>query len=169
MARFRNAVRAVTGDLTLRLWCGALLLALVATGWLWFENTRSDKVEEARPEAIAAVQTQVAEVLSYDHRSVEDDLASAATHLTGDFKDEFAKLTAELIVPAAHSKQISTQAEVTAVGIVKSTADTATTLVFVTQTTTSKGQKESKIDGSRLVVTLKKVGGDWLISALDPV
>jgi len=41
-------------------------------------------------------------------------------------------------------------------------------LVFLTQTTTAKGNRKS-VSGSRVEVTLKRNGDDWKIAGLRPV
>ena len=54
-------------------------------------------------------------------------------------------------------------------GIVAASTDQVTVLVLLDQTTTSKATKKGRLDGSRDRVVMRKVGGTWLIAALDPV
>lgn len=168
MAGIGNAVRAVSRR-TLVVWLALLVVLAAGVGVLWWIDHDHGQVDDARQAALAAARKQAVEVLSYSHRTVEDDLQRAQDSLTGDFRDEFAQLTADVIVPAATRDGITTKAEVSAAGVVSADADVVKTLLFVSQTTTSKRLSEPKIDGSRLEVTMTRVGDRWLISALDPV
>ena len=49
-------------------------------------------------------------------------------------------------------------------GVVSSTADRATVLLFVDQTTTSNRLEAAKVDQVRVQLTMTKVGGRWLVS-----
>lgn len=42
-------------------------------------------------------------------------------------------------------------------------------LLFLDLTTTSGATKKAQVNGARLRVTMKKVGGQWLVSGLQPV
>ncbi len=173
MAGFRNAVRAVIAaalkDRLVLVW--SLLLVVLATGacWVWGQDREADQVASARTEALSQARTKVATVLSYNFRTVDADIAASTKLLTGDAKKQFESTTAQWVVPASHEARITNTAEVSDAGVIAATEDRVETLVFVTQTTVSKGSKEPKISGTRLAVTMTRVGDSWLISILDPI
>jgi Mce-associated membrane protein len=169
MARLHHAVRAVTGTRVLCAWLVAVVTLAAVAGWTWHQQQRSQHVEDARGEALTAARTSVPKLLSYHAASVDQDLAAAQKLLTGSFRDEFGDLAQQLIAPAAHRRHITTSASVRTAGVVDGTADEVKALLFVSQSTTSDRSATTKVDGSRLEVTMRRVDGRWLIAAMDPV
>jgi len=55
-----------------------------------------------------------------------------------------------------------------AAGVVSGDGDQVVVLLFLTQTTTAKGDRSS-VSGSRVEVTLKRTGDDWKIAGPQPV
>lgn len=186
MAGRRNAVRAVrglwkagparilgrAGALSRRAvvsWAVAVVMLAAGVGVLWWVDNRHDGVDDARGAAVAAAQKLVAEVLSYDHRTADDDLQRARASLTGSFREEFTELSGSLVLPAAKKDGITTRAEVVSSGAIRASSDEVVVLLFVNQTTSSKKIKDTKVDGSRLEVSMRPVDARWLISNLKPV
>jgi Mce-associated membrane protein len=164
-----SVLTCVRKDRLIRGWSVLLVLLVVGTSWLWWQNRQADAIDEARAEALAEARTKVASVLSYNHRTVEADIAASAEYLTGDAKRQFEATTAQWVVPASLDAEITNTAEVVDAGVVSATEDRVETLVFVTQITVSKATDEPKISGSRLAVTMTREGDSWLISVLDPI
>jgi Mce-associated membrane protein len=94
---------------------------------------------------------------------------TAPDNATGRFKSDFSTLVSKIIVPAARQQQITTVATVKQAGIIDASSDQVTVLVLLDQRTTSKSARKGMLDGSRDRVVMRKVGGTWLIAALDPV
>jgi Mce-associated membrane protein len=142
-----------------------LLAAAVATSW---SHRAAAARDEARDHALTAARTRVPALLSYTPATVIADLESEARWLTGGFKKQYADLVTETIAPAAVEGKVSTEAEVSAAGVVSASKDRVVVLMFVNVTTTTPVGGEPEVRGGRLRVTMVEVDGDWLIRTLDP-
>lgn len=149
-----------------------LLLACAAlTTWLYFSWYRPDEQVDAGASAAvldAARQGTVA-MLSYTPETVDDDLALAKSHLTGDFLSYFEDFARDVVAPASKQKALTTAADVVGAAVVDLHPDSATVLVFVNQTSTSKERPDPSMTASSVQVSLSKVDGNWLIAKFDPV
>jgi Mce-associated membrane protein len=126
-------------------------------------------VDAAADEAVAAAASQVATVLSYDYRHLDEDFTRAEAQLTPRFRKQYVATTAKGVQPlAAKYKAISTAA-VTSAGLITADPDRATVLVFVAQTVTNSQLGAPRLDRSRINVALVRSGDGWLIDALNPV
>lgn len=123
---------------------------------------------DARADALDAAKTRVPVLLSYDKATLDEDLDRALEQTTGSFADDYEKILTEVVEPTAKRRGISTEATVSAAGVVSGDRDTVVVLLFLTQTTTAKGDRSS-VSGSRVEVTLKRTGDDWKIAGLQPV
>jgi Mce-associated membrane protein len=146
-----------------------VVLLLVGAAMLAFLNRRHDDIREDADTARAVGVTHVEELLSFDHTRIDQEIAKEGDWVTGDFASEYGTLMADKIAPAAKKAGVVTQARVAAGGVESAERDEVELLLFVTILTTSKELAEPSTAGSRLLVTLRKVDGDWRISALDPV
>jgi Mce-associated membrane protein len=149
---------------------GVLILGLIALNiWLWTVRSDNSDTEQARQDALRNAQQRVPALLSYDYRKLGSYVRTAPDNATGRFKTDFTSLVARVIAPLAKQKQVVTNATVKQAGIVDASADQVTVLVLLDQTTRSTASKTGQLDGSRDRVVMRKVGGTWLIAALDPV
>lgn len=151
-----------------QLWLVPVALAAVAAG-LFAVNARHDANQDGGQEARKVVVTHVEQLLSYDYRGIEDDLARERDWLTGTFADDYSALVTDEIAPAAKKVKVVTDASVTASGVTSTEHDQVELLLFVNVTTRSSELSEPRVSGSRLAVTAKYVDGAWRISALEPV
>lgn len=145
----------------------ALALALGA-GYLKWSAGAADDLARARAESVQAARDDAIALLSYHADTVDKDLAAARERLTGEFKDAYAELTRQVVVPGAKEKHISSIAKVNAAASVSATESHAVALVYVDQTVTIGGGAPT--DTQPVVrMTLDKVNGRWLVSRFDPV
>jgi Mce-associated membrane protein len=142
----------------------AALLAVLAGLQAHLAASRAD----ARTDALDAARTRVPVLLSYDRTTLGKDLDRALAQTTGSFADDYEKILTEVVEPTARRRGISTKASVSAAGVVSGDREEVVVLLFLTQTTTAKGDRSS-VSGSRVEVTLKRSGDDWKISGLRPV
>lgn len=160
----------MTGRTALR---GLLAVAAIALATLlviqWLNIRGEDAKDDAGKAALKAASTSVPNILSYTPDTVMTELDEDTKLLTGSFKDDYRKLVTEVVGPAAVKGRVTTDAAVVADGVISSSDKAAEVLLFVNVTTTSSESADPRISGSRLKITLKKVGGTWLISALEPV
>lgn len=146
-----------------------VLLGQRTTGWPLHPQLTSHAVETARVDALRTANDAAVALLSYDYHTVDTDLKKARDSLTGSFLDDYTKLTTTVVAPAARDQDISTKAVVVGSAVVSVAPAHAVTLLFINQTTTTKAAPEPSQSGSRVTLTMDKVGDRWLVSALTPV
>ncbi|MFF1555278.1 hypothetical protein ACFVX3_30090 [Rhodococcus erythropolis] len=148
--------------------CAALILVGVGGTLLWSHH-RSAATDTARVEVIGVAPMLVENLLSYNSDTVDDDLARAAEGASGTFQDSFAEFGSKTVAPQSKEQGISTKARVVDVGVRSVAADRAELLMFVDQITTSIARPAPASTSSRVEVTLDRVDGTWLVSAMIPV
>jgi Mce-associated membrane protein len=147
-----------------------LLLGVAVTDAIL--RQRADTARElnnARAAAVSSAKQSVPAVLSYDYHDLAGYPERAQSKTTGDFKQALTTLISSAVVPAAAQKQIVTSTKVVAASVVQARAGSVVLLLFIDQRTTSTAHKAEQIEGSRVRVTMKKVGHPWLISQFQPV
>ena len=147
----------------------AMILAMAAGFLKWQDNSvRSSEI--ARIESVQAAKDTTIQMLSYKPNSVEQQLNDARALLTGDFRDQYASLINDVLIPGAKENQITAVARVPEGGAASVSADPnhAVVLIFVIQTIVVD-QDAPTDTASTVRVTLDNVGDRWLISKFDPV
>lgn len=145
----------------------ALALAGGAAFLKWQANSMQ-QTQRAVAESVAAATDGTIKMLSYRPDTAAQDLAAARDRMTGKFRDDYIKLTDDVVIPGAKQKNISAAATVPAASSVSATADHAVVLVFVDQTIII-GSDPPTSTASSVRVTLDKHEGQWLMSAFDPI
>ena len=148
----------------------AVVSVAVASGLyfgLYRDDLRTD--DDAAAAALDAATSGSAALLSYAPDTIDEDLATAKSFLTGDFLAYYTEFTDQVVAPAAREKSVATTATVVRAAVSDLAADAATVLVFTNQVTTSAGEPDPAARSSSVLVSLAKVDGRWLISAFDPV
>jgi Mce-associated membrane protein len=152
-----------------------LLLAGV-TAYAWWRSEHPDDgaapdgaitSAEARDEGMEAAARLTQQVLSYDWKTLDEDIKASEAVLAPSFRAEYAR-TMDGVKAQTVKNQVKLEAEAAATSIVSATENKVEALVFVNQATTAKGANP-RIDSSRVLVTLTRSdGGDWRISKLKP-
>jgi Mce-associated membrane protein len=145
----------------------ALMLALGA-GFLKWQDSSIRAAEVARIESTQAAKDATVRLLSYRPDTVDQDHDAARELLTGDFKNAYASLTNDVVIPGAKQKQISAVPSVPAVASISADAQHAEVVVFVDQTVVM-GNDAPTSTNSSIKVALDKIDGRWLISKFDLV
>lgn len=152
---------------------GAVLVAAaiaVASGLFFLQYLPDRQIDDAAAhQAIQAASDGAVAVLSYSPDHLDNDFATAKSHLTGEFLDYYTKFSDQFITPMAREKHITATAKVVQAAVSELHPDSAVVLVFVNQNTTTDEKPEPLVTSSSVLVTLKKVNGSWLISKLDPL
>jgi Mce-associated membrane protein len=157
----RRRPRLVVSALAICL--AALLAACVVVGLA----TRREQADVAGGNAaLSAARASATVILSYDYRRLDADFARAAALTTGSFRTDYQATTGDAVAKLAAQTQAVVVAQVMAGGVVSSTSERATVLLFVNQTTTSNRLDAAKVDRNRVELTMQKVGGHWLVSGL---
>lgn len=147
---------------------GFALLLTIAAGFLKWQDAWAREAQAAGAQSVRAATDGTIALLSYKPDTVEKDLQSAKSRLTGTFLNSYTSLTHDVVIPGAKQKQISAQATVPAAASISATPNHAVVLLFVNQTVTV-GQDAPTSTASSVRVALDKIAGRWLISQFDPV
>ena len=146
----------------------ASLVAFVSVYWFLF---RTDQLTNAaaQQQAVAAAREGTEAVLSYSSENLDQSLAAAKSHLTGDFLDHYSKFTDDVVRPAVTEKGVKTEANVARAAVSQMKPGSAQVLVFVNQVTTSRDRPSPALATSTVMVTLVKNGDTWLIAEFKPI
>jgi Mce-associated membrane protein len=145
----------------------ALAVAAAAGYFRWQAGSLS-ATGAAAAESVQAATDSTIQMLSYHPDTVDRDLNAARDRMTGAFRDDYTKLTHEVVIPGAKQKHISSLATVPAASSVSATPDHAVVLLFVNQTIVM-GSDPPTNTASSVKVSMEKRDGHWLISSFDPV
>jgi Mce-associated membrane protein len=166
--RGRGMVRRNIGAILV---AAALVVSAGVAGWLYLYQYRVDQQtnSDAQNVALEAAKNGTIALLSYSPDTLDKDFATAKSNLTGDFLSYYTDFTEKIVTPAAKEKQVKTVAAVVRAAVSEMRPDSATVLLFINQTTTSKENPDGAFAASSVKVGLKKVDGRWLINTFDPV
>jgi hypothetical protein len=169
----RGRRRLDSGRLTVALVVLCLVLGGAAfAAWWWGPHHDDDKVADAvgsaqaRDAGIQQAATLTKQVLSYDWKTLDKDIAASEKVLAPSFRSEYAK-TMQSVHAQTIKNQVSLQATVVSTSTVTATKDEVVALVFVNQTTKATGTKNTRLDQNRVLVTLTRHGGEWRVSKMD--
>ncbi len=153
------------------LWVAAVVLSvslLLVLGFLfWWPDRQTDHA--ARDAAVKAAAEGTTAVYTYAANTVDKDIAAAKTHLTGDALTQYEQNAATGVTAVARTKVLKTSATVVGAAVSRLGPDSADVLVFLNQTTTTVDAPGPSMSVGSLLVSLSKVDGKWLISAMKPV
>jgi len=159
--------RTSTGRLV-ALGVAAALLA-VLTGALWWQDYQGRRTDDARREALAAATAGAQTLFSYDYRTVESDVAAGRKVVTGKLAKEYADTSTKVVIPQAKQNQAVVKAEVSAASVVSAAPDRVVVLLFLNQATQNVKIKGTKLDQSRVRLTMVRKGDRWLIERAEPL
>jgi len=136
---------------------------------LWLHNRHAGSVDDARADAVVAARQAARDILSYDYRSLDKDIAKAKSETTGLFARQYAGSADALLQQAGQLRAI-VQATPATPGVVSASANEVVVLLWVDQASVKQlaGQKSptTRIDQSRVRMTMTKVDGKWKVSQL---
>jgi Mce-associated membrane protein len=136
---------------------------------VFFGPHREDReTAAAGGQALAAAQEGAIALLSYAPDSLDRDLATARSHLTGDFLTYYSQFADQILTPAAKQKDVHATATVVRAAVIDARPDSAQVLLFINQSTTSRDNPTPAQAASSVKVGLAKVDGSWRISSFDP-
>jgi len=158
-----------------RLVTATLVVLLLISGgvasWIYFKQYRPD--QQTDPSVRRAVASSASDgttaLLSYSADTLDQDFASAKSHLAGDFLSYYVQFTQKSVGPAAREKSMKTTARVTGAAVSELHPDSAVVLVFVDQTTTTKDSPQPTLVISNVRVTMTRINDKWLITKFDPI
>jgi Mce-associated membrane protein len=141
----------------------ALVVVAGVLGWqLWSQHTVTANGEAARQTAINYAQI----LTSIDSANVDRNFTDVLDGATGDFKDSYTKASVQL-------RQLLIDNKATAHGVVVASAiqsqtnDKVVVLLMLDQTVANAVQADSRVDRTRMKMTMEKVDGRWLASKVE--
>jgi Mce-associated membrane protein len=145
----------------------ALVLAVTA-GYLKFLDASARDSQLAAIQSVQTAREGTVAMLSYHPDTAEKDLTAAQERLTGSFRDSYASLIHDVVIPGAKQQQISALATVAGAASVSADTSRAVVLLLVNQTI-NVGNGAPSNTASSVRVGLDNINGRWLISAFDPI
>ena len=153
-----------------------VVLGAAATALLAHHYREAERAAQARTAALTAAHKAAPAVLSYDYRHLDRDFATARSHLTGPFLDQYEKTTTTVVAPMAKKYHGVVKATVAkpqngdaspAASVVSASPDKAVVLLFMNQVTTSTQVSTPRLDLNRVRMTLVRGSQGWKVSAVD--
>src|SRR5690242_5299770 len=83
---------------------GLALIAAAGLGWLKWVDGRDREAQVAAGESVAAAKDSTVAMLSYQPDDVDKMLEGAQSRLTGSFRDSYAQLIRDVVIPGAKEK-----------------------------------------------------------------
>ena len=178
--------------MTRKILTAVLALALLASAGLTVREATRDEPAVVKPavsaegryrvgtvgddDAVAAVKAAVAALpvaLSYDYRSLDRSETAATRRMTPSFAKEFRKTFDKTTRALATEKQAITSSLVQGAGIVGTPRrGKATVLIYLDQLLVHSKAKKStdpiKASQNRVRVSMREVGGHWLVDDIEP-
>lgn len=146
------------------------IIAVVLTSVQFLVHRGEVRTLESARESVAGVASDAAvAVLSYRAETVDQDLESASTRLTGDFLDSFTSLADQIIAPTARDKKITMQATSVGSAIASVTSQRAEVLVYVNQIVTMADNPTPSQSASAVRVGMVDIDGAWLVDSFTPL
>lgn len=148
----------------------ALVASIGLTAWLYFAKYRPDQASgpAEQQQAINAARDGTVAILSYGPDSLDKDLDTAKSHLTGQFLSYYTDFLDQVVRPAVNDRQVRTEAKVLRAAVSDIHPGTAHVLVFVNQTTLSMDRPQPSMAANSVLVEMTNVNGQWLISEFNP-
>lgn len=122
--------------------------------------------EGARTAVLSAASQATQRVLSYSWKSLDADLEGARAVTTGEMREQYDDTMAGIETQTVKNEAVVEATVVSAAAISVSEHD-AKVLLFVNQSTVGKHLDQPRVDLNRVVVTLHRDTGDWMITELD--
>ncbi|MBF8194485.1 hypothetical protein ITP53_54300 [Nonomuraea sp. K274] len=141
---------------------------LVPTMWFDLRNLRD--ATAAGAEAMTVAKAVAPDLLSYDYRTVEEDLARAGRHTTGELTKHYKELTTTLVSRARTQKIVQT-VTVAGAGVERAEADRVEILLFVNTGTVKeipgKEGLQQQFTQNRARFVMVRRGSRWLVADLS--
>ena len=148
-----------------------LVIAGLAT-WQYVEAREATAAEEqvanAPTAATDAAREIATQMFTYDHRTVDEDLAAVRANLTDPALGEFVEQSMPTVASAAKQQEATVYATVAAAAPQEvADQDNVTVLVMLNRMVSTKDAPEAASSASRLSMKMERDGGTWKLAKLD--
>lgn len=145
---------------------GLLVVLLAVGGWLWLTRPEPSAVTTADyVDVLQAARSGVVDLTSFDHLTIDDDIAQIRRVATGDLLDES---VAELEAQRERFTEVQAVVGTEVIGAAVTRADdaTGTVLLVIQATQRSTADERPQVVKYRIQVELQKVDDRWLLSGI---
>ncbi len=144
-----------------------LVLLLAAGGWLWTTRPDPSSVTTADyVEVLQAARSGVVDMTSFDHLTLDDDIAEIRRVATGDLLEEsVAQLEGQRDQFVQVEAVVNT--EVIGAGVTRADGSSGTVLLVIQSTQRTVADPRPQIVKYRIQVELQKVDDRWLLSGIS--
>ncbi|GLW10513.1 hypothetical protein Misp01_56410 [Microtetraspora sp. NBRC 13810] len=148
-----------------------VVLGLAGVAIVGYANLRWMRASDAAgTEALATARAVAVDMLSYNHATIEEDLARAESYTTGELTDHYQRLS-ETLVPSAKRQQAVQQASVVDAAVEAAEPDRVRVVLFVNMSVTRvvSGEPEPRTEASqsRARFVMVKEDSRWLVAELS--
>ena len=158
-------------------WLLVLLLVMtIAFGataaWILTRTPSDDTVARALRTAEGTAQTAAPVIFSYDHTRLEESHDRAAAYMTSDYRQEYDDLFTSVIEQNAPKLKTTVESEFLSSGVIRTAGgdqadDRVQVLVVFDQLTTNREVTEARRSPAYAVLTMERVGDDWLVDDVE--
>jgi Mce-associated membrane protein len=149
---------------------GSVLLVVatvLAVVFAWKLHDR-DRVDAAARDAAATAQSYAVTLTSIDSQHIDQNFTDVLNGATGDFKDMYSQSSTQLKALLVQNKAVS-KGRVVDASIKSASADRVEVMLFVDQEVSNSASPDPRIDRSRILMTMQRVGGHWLAAKVEMV
>lgn len=152
----------------------SVLLVVVAglASWQYVEareaTATEQRIADAPRAATDAAREITTQMFTYDHRTVDADLAAVRDRLADPALTEFVEQSMPTVASAAKQQEATVYATVAAAAPQEVVdADHVTVLVMLNRMVSTKENPEAASSASRLSVAMERQGGTWKLAELE--
>jgi hypothetical protein len=120
----------------------------------------------ARADAMSAAVQNAVTVLSYSYKTLVEDEENARAVMSPDFVADYEKVMAEA-TPQAMKARLTLKATVVATSLVSIDTQHAAALLFVNTVSTAEDSPKQHLDEKRVLMTMTRKDGEWIVSKID--
>jgi Mce-associated membrane protein len=143
-----------------------LVLLLGAVAFLWSTRPEASSISsEHYPEALQAARSNIVDLTSFDHLTIDDDIEQARRVTTGDLREESVAELDDQRTQIVDGKVV-VNTEVISAGVTRATDDAATVLLVLQATQSTESSEQSQVVRYRVEAELVKQGDRWLLSGI---
>ncbi|MBO0854219.1 MAG: hypothetical protein J2P18_10670 [Nocardia sp.] len=140
----------------------AVVATVVAVVLGWKLKDRND-TDTAGHQALTTAQTYAVTLTSIDSQHIDENYKQVLDGATGDFKNMYAQSSGQLKQLLIDNKAVS-QGKIVNAGIKSASKDKVEVMLFVDQQVTNSASPQPRLDRSRIVMTMQRVGDRWLVA-----
>lgn len=145
-----------------------LILALASTtGWFGYKYAQERHLDDLRASALTSAKQYTVDLATYDYHNVDANPRKVLSESTPQFGDKYKDVAAKLADLLRNGQGTST-GKVDYAGVTSVDDHRAVVVVFLDQQIKNVVAPQGRTDASRMVVTLVRDGGRWLLDGAEP-